>query len=44
VKCLHVLAAHSLAVGRGINPLGDETLDVLPPWWTDGPCVSVGDS
>ncbi|HEY5882134.1 MAG TPA: DUF501 domain-containing protein, partial [Nakamurella sp.] len=23
VKCLHVLVAHSLAVGRGVNPLGD---------------------
>ena len=39
VKCLHVLVAHSLAVGRGINPLGDEALDRLDPWWTDGPCV-----
>lgn len=34
VKCLHVLAAHSLAVGRGVNPLGDETLDLLG----DGGC------
>jgi hypothetical protein len=32
VKCLHVLAAHSLAVGRGVNPLGDETLDLLGDW------------
>lgn len=32
VKCLHVLAAHSLAVGRGTNPLGDETLDLLGDW------------
>jgi hypothetical protein len=29
VKCLHALLAHSLAVGRGINPFGDETLDLL---------------
>ena len=29
VKCLHVLIAHSLAKGRGINPLGDEALSVL---------------
>jgi hypothetical protein len=29
VKCLHVLVAHSLAVGRGVNPLGDEALAVL---------------
>jgi hypothetical protein len=39
VKCLHVLVAHSLAVGRGINPLGDEALDMLPEWWERGPCV-----
>jgi len=29
VKCLHVLIAHSLAKGRGTNPLGDEALAVL---------------
>jgi hypothetical protein len=39
VKCLHVLVAHSLAAGPGVNPLGDEALADLPPWWTDGPCV-----
>jgi len=39
VKCLHVLAGHSLAVGPGINPLGDETLALLPDWWAKGPCV-----
>jgi hypothetical protein len=39
VKCLHVLVGHSLAVGRGVNPLGDEALDMLEPWWTAGPCV-----
>ena len=27
VKCLHVLVAHSLAVGPGVNPFGDEALD-----------------
>ena len=26
VKCLHVLVAHSLAAGPGVNPLGDEAL------------------
>ena len=41
VKCLHVLVAHSLAAGRGINPLGDEALAALPPWWSAGPCVDV---
>jgi len=39
VKCLHVLAGQSLAQGRGVNPLGDEVLDALGAWWTDGPCV-----
>lgn len=39
VKCLHVLVAHSLAVGRGVNPFGDEALDMLPDWWERGPCV-----
>lgn len=29
VKCLHALVGHSLAVGAGINPIGDRTLDVL---------------
>lgn len=28
VKCLHVLMAHSLAKGPGVNPLGDETVAV----------------
>jgi hypothetical protein len=41
VKCLHVLAAQSLAQGRGVNPLGDEVLDELGEWWSTGPCVDV---
>jgi hypothetical protein len=41
VKCLHALAAQSLAQGRGVNPLGDEVLDRLGAWWADGPCVEV---
>jgi hypothetical protein len=41
VKCLHVLAAQSLAQGRGVNPLGDEVLDRLDDWWAAGPCVEV---
>lgn len=44
VKCLHVLIGHSLAVGPGVNPLGDEALDALGQWWTPGPCVPGGDS
>jgi hypothetical protein len=39
VKCLHVLVAHSLAVGPGVNPLGDEALAALPDWSAAGPCV-----
>jgi len=39
VKCLHVLVAHALAAGPGTNPLGDEALAALPPWWEPGPCV-----
>jgi hypothetical protein len=41
VKCLHVLVAHALAAGPGVNPLGDEALAALPPWWEAGPCVVV---
>ena len=43
VKCLHVLAAHALAAGRGVNPLGDEVLDRLGEWWAEGPCVPPSD-
>ena len=39
VKCLHVLAGHALAAGPGVNPLGDEVLDLLGEWWAEGPCV-----
>lgn len=39
VKCLHVLAAHALAAGPGVNPLGDEVLERLGDWWSAGPCV-----
>jgi hypothetical protein len=41
VKCLHVLVAHTLAVGPGVNPLGDEALAMLPDWAARGPCVDV---
>jgi hypothetical protein len=46
VKCLHVLVAHSLAVGPGVNPLGDEALAMLDDWWAGGSCVptSGGDA
>ena len=42
VKCLHVLAGHALAAGPGVNPLGDEVLELLGEWWTPGPCVESG--
>ena len=42
VKCLHVLVAHSLAAGPGVNPLGDEALAMLPNWGERGPCVELG--
>jgi hypothetical protein len=41
VKCLHVLAGQSLAQGRGVNPLGDEVLDLLGEFWAAGPCVAL---
>jgi hypothetical protein len=39
VKCLHVLVAHSLAAGPGVNPLGDEAIAMLPEWWRRGRCA-----
>jgi hypothetical protein len=44
VKCLHVLVAHALAAGAGVNPLGDEVVGELAPWWTAGPCVPRDDA
>jgi len=44
VKCLHVLVGHSLAVGPGVNPLGDEALEALGEWWASGPCVPRDDA
>jgi hypothetical protein len=40
VKCLHVLVAHALAAGPGVNPLGDEALAALGDWSAGGPCVA----
>ena len=39
VKCLHVLVGHALAAGPGVNPLGDEVVELLEPWWAEGPCA-----
>jgi uncharacterized protein len=41
VKCLHALLAHALAAGPGVNPLGDEVLAAVRPWWRNGPCAVV---
>lgn len=38
VKCLHVLVAHSLAVGPGVNPFGDQALELLRPAWDPRTC------
>lgn len=38
VKCLHVLVAHALGAGPGVNPLGDEAIAALPAWWEGGCC------
>lgn len=41
VKCLHVLAAHALAAGPGVNPLGDEVLAAIGEWWKPNECVGA---
>ncbi|MGO4382905.1 DUF501 domain-containing protein [Specibacter sp. RAF43] len=42
VKCLHVLVGHALAAGPGVNPLGDEAVAALAPWWTADTCHCAG--
>ena len=42
VKCLHVLVAHALAAGPGVNPLGDKALAMLKDWAQPGPCWLTG--
>ncbi len=42
VKCLHVLVGHALAAGPGVNPLGDEALERIGPWWTLERCYCEG--
>jgi uncharacterized protein len=37
VKCLHALAAHALAAGPGVNPIGDAALERAS--WTPARCV-----
>lgn len=43
VKCLHVLVAHALAAGPGVNPLGDEALGMLQDWWHGDCCAKEHD-
>jgi hypothetical protein len=43
VKCLHVLAAHALARGPGVNPLGDEVLEALDDWWEPSSCAEASE-
>ena len=38
VKCLHVLVGHALAAGPGVNPLGDEALELIRPTWRPDRC------
>lgn len=41
VKCLHALVGHSLAVGPGINPIGDLALSLID--WSVDTCTCVQD-
>lgn len=50
VKCLHVLVGHTLAAGEGVNPLGDNALELLERmlgtldcWGGAGRCVDIHD-
>lgn len=43
VKCLHALVAHSLAVGTGVNLVGDHVLQLLPDWGAAGSCTAAED-
>jgi hypothetical protein len=38
VKCLHALAAHALAAGPGVNPLGDQALRAIQERWRPDRC------
>ncbi|AEI11154.1 DUF501 domain-containing protein [Cellulomonas gilvus] len=39
VKCLHVLVGHALAAGPGVNPFGDEALELLADVWRPDRCT-----
>ena len=40
VKCLHSLVGHALAADPGVNPLGDEALAEIGPFW-ESPCLAA---
>ncbi len=42
VKCLHALAGHALAVGPGVNPVGDIALELCT--WSPNLCVCSVDT
>ncbi len=44
VKCLHVLLAHALAAGPGVNPLGDEARELVGDWWIGHSCAQAPES
>ncbi|WP_222854080.1 DUF501 domain-containing protein [Fodinicola acaciae] len=39
VKCLHVLVAHALAAGPGVNPFGDEAIEAIADRWPGPDCA-----
>lgn len=39
VKCLHVLVGHALAAGPGVNPFGDEALELIGDEWRIDRCT-----
>lgn len=41
VKCLHAVVGHSLAAGRGVNPMGDAALDMMEErgLWSASTCT-----
>lgn len=42
VKCLHAVLAHTLAAGKGVNPIGDRTLEMGD--WSPAVCVCAPDA
>lgn len=39
VKCLHVHVGYALAVGPGVDPIGDEALALIAPTWRPDRCA-----